>query len=87
VFAPRTAGNRQPVLSGRTFGWDLITKERNAAATGLYIYNYVYVFLVLFLLSLMHVLLEFPLNSISIRQLGAAIGGSLLRPVRAFSER
>jgi hypothetical protein len=57
------------------------------AATGLYLYNYVYGFLLLFLLSLTHVLLEFPLNSISIRQLGAAIGGSLRRPVRAIAER
>jgi hypothetical protein len=74
--------------------WAAVPKPRLAAiavlslaATGLYLYNYVYGFLVLFLLSLMHVLLEFPLNSISIRQLGAAIGGSLLRPARAFSER
>ena len=47
------------------------------AATGLYFYNYAYGFTVLLLLSFLHVLLEFPLNSISIRQLGAAIGGGL----------
>jgi hypothetical protein len=51
------------------------------AATGLYFYNYAYGFTVLLLLSFLHVLLEFPLNSISIRQLGTAIGGSL-RPRR-----
>jgi hypothetical protein len=51
------------------------------AATGLYFYNYAYGFTVLLLLSFLHVLLEFPLNSISIRQLGAAIAGSL-RPGR-----
>jgi len=74
--------------------WAAVPKRRLAAiavlslaATGLYLYNYVYGFFVLFLLSLMHVLLEFPLNSISIRQLGAAIGGSLLRPSRAVSDR
>src|SRR5215472_11330753 len=50
-------------------------------ATGLYFYNYAYGFAVLLLLSFLHVLLEFPLNSISIRQLGAAIGGTL-RPRR-----
>ena len=37
------------------------------AATGLYFYNYAYGFMVLLLLSLVHVLLEFPLNSISHR--------------------
>jgi hypothetical protein len=74
--------------------WAAVPKPRLAAiavlslaATGLYLYNYVYGFLLLFLLSLTHVLLEFPLNSISIRQLGAAIGGSLRRPVRAIAER
>ena len=74
--------------------WAAVPKRRLAAiavlslaATGLYLYNYVYGFFVLFLLSLMHVLLEFPLNSISIRQLGAAIGGGLLRPARTLSER
>jgi hypothetical protein len=53
------------------------------AATGLYFYNYVYGFMVLLLLSLIHVLLEFPLNSLSIAQLGAAIGQSVRRPVGA----
>jgi hypothetical protein len=74
--------------------WAAVPKPRLAAiavlslaATGLYLYNYVYGFFLLFFLSLLHVLLEFPLNSISIRQLGAAIGGSLLRPSRAVSDR
>jgi hypothetical protein len=53
------------------------------AATGLYFYNYVVGFMVLLLLSLIHVLLEFPLNSVSIGQLGAAIGDSFRRPVGA----
>jgi hypothetical protein len=63
--------------------WAAVPKPRlagiavlSAAATGLYFYNYLYGFLVLLLLSLIHVLLEFPLNSLSIGQLGAAI----LRP-------
>jgi len=74
--------------------WAAVPKPRLAAiavlslaATGLYLYNYVYGFFLLFLLSLMHVLLEFPLNSISIRQLGGAIAGSLPRPVRAIADR
>ena len=47
----------------------------SAAATGLYFYNYEIGFMVLLLISLLHVLLEFPLNGIAIGQLvGAAFG-------------
>lgn len=52
----------------------------SAAATALYFYDYELGFMVLLLLSLLHVLLEFPLNSISFRQLGAQ-----LRPQRTQS--
>jgi hypothetical protein len=48
-------------------------------AMGLYLYNYFYGFMVLLLLSLIHVLLEFPLNAISLRQLGATIGRGFVR--------
>ncbi len=65
--------------------WAAVPKSRMAAivllslgATGLYFYNYTYGFMVLLLLSLIHVLLEFPLNSISIRQLG----GGFVQPFR-----
>jgi len=44
------------------------------AATGFYFYDYVLGFALLLSLSLTHVLLEFPLNSVSIRQLGALAG-------------
>ena len=44
----------------------------SAASTGLYFYNYEIGLSVLLLISLMHVLLEFPLNAASIGQLGAA---------------
>ncbi len=47
----------------------------SAAATGLYFYNYEIGFMVLLLISLMHVLLEFPLNGIAIGQLTAAAFG------------
>ena len=47
----------------------------SAASTGLYLYNYAIGMLVLLLISLLHVLLEFPLNGLSLRQLaGAAFG-------------
>lgn len=49
------------------------------AATALYFFNYAYGFMVLLLLSLIHVLLEFPLNSLCMRQLGSAVGESFLR--------
>ena len=45
-------------------------------------------FMVLLLISLLHVLLEFPLNGIAIGQLGAALGRTSRRaPVRAISDR
>ena len=57
--------------------WNQMPRARLAAialgclaASGLYIYNFSLGFTVLLLLSLMHVLLEFPLNSRSIRELG-----------------
>jgi hypothetical protein len=46
----------------------------SAASTALYFYNYAFGFTVLLALSLVHVVLEFPLNTLAIRQLGAAIG-------------
>jgi hypothetical protein len=49
----------------------------SAASTALYFYNYAFGFTVLLALSLVHVVLEFPLNSLAIRQLGAAIGQGL----------
>lgn len=52
----------------------------SAASTGLYFYNYQIGFTVLAMISLLHVLLEFPLNAISIGQLGAlALGRPLKR--------
>ncbi|MEI9997151.1 MAG: hypothetical protein WDM91_21325 [Rhizomicrobium sp.] len=60
--------------------WSAIPRPRligialaSAAATGLYFYDYGIGFLVLLLISLMHVLLEFPLNALSMRQLGSAV--------------
>jgi hypothetical protein len=70
--------------------WTAVPKSRlaaialvSAAATGLYFYNYAYGFTVLLLLSLIHVLLEFPLNSISMRQLGAMAGELVARPAKS----
>ena len=51
----------------------------SAASTALYFYDYTFGFTVLLALSLIHVVLEFPLNSMALRQLGAALGGSVMR--------
>ena len=53
------------------------------AATAFYFYDYVLGFALLLSLSLTHVLLEFPLNSVSVRQLGALVGESLMQRRRA----
>jgi hypothetical protein len=45
----------------------------SAASTALYFYDYAYGFSVLLALSLAHIVLEFPLNAVALRQLGAAI--------------
>jgi hypothetical protein len=46
----------------------------SAASTALYFYDYAFGFTVLLALSLVHVVLEFPLNSLALRQLGGAVG-------------
>jgi hypothetical protein len=51
----------------------------SAASTALYFYNYAFGFTFLLALSLIHILLEFPLNSMALRQLAAAAGQGLVR--------
>jgi len=51
----------------------------SAVSTGLYFYDYFLGFSLLLGLSLLHVILEFPLNSIALRQLGTMAGQHLLR--------
>jgi len=46
----------------------------SAASTALYFYDYSFGFTLLLALSLIHVVLEFPLNSVALRQLGGAVG-------------
>jgi hypothetical protein len=55
----------------------------SAASTALYFYDFVLGFMILTALSLSHVVLEFPLNSISIRDLGAIMGHGLRHPAKA----
>ena len=50
----------------------------SVASTSLYFYDYALGFSVLLGLSLLHVILEFPLNSLAFRQLGAIVGQRLV---------
>ena len=68
-------------IKAEVIRWTDISRERpvlvvgvSAASTALYFYDYAYGFSVLLALSLAHIVLEFPLNAVALRQLGAAIG-------------
>jgi hypothetical protein len=68
-------------IKAEVIRWTDISRTRlavivaaSAASTALYFYDYTFGFTVLLALSLVHVVLEFPLNSLALRQLGAAIG-------------
>ncbi len=78
-------------IKAEVIRWADISRTRLAlivaasvASTALYFYDYTFGFTVLLALSLVHVVLEFPLNSLALRQLGTTIGqGLLLRARRA----
>jgi hypothetical protein len=53
-----------------------------AASTGLYFYDFALGFSVVMALSFMHVILEFPLDALAVRQLGEVIAGSLFGGLR-----
>jgi hypothetical protein len=56
-----------------------LTLAASAASTALYFYDYAFGFTFLLALSLVHILLEFPLNSLALRELGAAASQGVLR--------
>jgi hypothetical protein len=71
-------------IKAEVIRWTDISRARlalivaaSAASTALYFYDYTFGFTVLLALSLVHVVLEFPLNSLALRQLGTAIGQSV----------
>ena len=79
-------------IKADVIGWRRIPPMRLAAiaalsvaATGLYFYDYAMGFTVLLALSLIHVVLEFPLNAVSIRQLAGIAAQGLTRQARAAS--
>jgi len=53
----------------------------SAMSTALYFYDYAFGFTILLALSLVHIVLEFPLNSLALRQLGAAFGQGMMQVV------
>jgi hypothetical protein len=64
--------------------WTAVPKARLAAmagasavSTALYFYDYAFGFTFLLALSLIHILLEFPLDSLALRQLGSAVHGAV----------
>ena len=76
-------------IKAEVIRWTDISRARlalivaaSAASTALYFYDYTFGFTVLLALSLVHVVLEFPLNSLALRQLGTAIGQSVAQRAR-----
>ncbi len=79
-------------IKADVIGWRRIPPVRlgaivalSAAATGIYFYDYATGFAVLLALSLLHVILEFPLNTLSIRQLAGIAVQGFGRQARAAS--
>jgi hypothetical protein len=73
-------------IKAEVIRWNTMSRGRlalviaaSAASTALYFYDYAFGFTVLLALSLAHIVLEFPLNSLALRQLGAAIAGSAMK--------
>jgi hypothetical protein len=69
--------------------WTGISRDRLAlviavsgTSTALYFYDYAYGFSVLIAPSLAHIVLEFPLNAVALRELGAAIGQSAAKAMQ-----
>lgn len=61
----------------------MLVAAASAGSTALYFYDYAFGFTFLLALSLVHILLEFPLDSLALRQLGAAAQGGLRNLVAA----
>ncbi len=79
-------------IKADVIGWRRIPAGRlsaivalSAGATGLYFYDYAMGFTVLLALSLLHVVLEFPLNTVSMRQLAGIAAQGFARQARAAS--
>jgi hypothetical protein len=76
-------------IKAEVIRWNDMSKGRLAlvaaastASTALYFYDYSFGFTVLLAFSLAHIVLEFPLNAMALRQLGAAIGSGARKAVQ-----
>jgi len=67
---------RWTAMTGRRLA---IVSAASGVSTALYFYDYALGFTVLLAFSLAHIVLEFPLNALALRQLGAAIGASAMK--------
>jgi hypothetical protein len=65
----------------------MLVVAASAAATALYFYDYAFGFTFLLALSLVHILLEFPLDALALRQLGAALRGAVTAPAATAAPR
>jgi hypothetical protein len=73
-------------IKAEVIRWNAMTRNRlvlvvaaSAASTALYFYDYAFGFTVLLAFSLAHIVLEFPLDALALRQLGTAVGASALK--------
>jgi hypothetical protein len=73
-------------IKAEVIHWNAMTTKRLAvvvmasgASTALYFYDYAFGFTVLLAFSLAHIVLEFPLNVLALRQLGAAIRSGAMK--------
>jgi hypothetical protein len=76
-------------IKAEVIRWNNMSRGRLAlvaaastASTALYFYDYSFGFTVLLAFSLAHIVLEFPLNALALRQLGAAIGSGASKAVQ-----
>ena len=76
-------------IKAEVIRWNNMSKGRLAivaaastASTALYFYDYSFGFTVLLAFSLAHIVLEFPLNALALRQLGTAIGSGARKAVQ-----
>ena len=78
-------------IKAEVIRWTDISKTRlavviaaSAGSTGLYFYNYAIGFVTLYIIALAHIMLEFPLNSIALRDLGSIAGRGVVRKTRVL---
>jgi hypothetical protein len=76
-------------IKAEVIRWNNMSRGRLAlvaaastASTALYFYDYSFGFTVLLAFSLAHIVLEFPLNALALRQLGSAIGSGARKAVQ-----